>query len=58
MGLSDEASILHALEATNGDINAALEILLGGQWLCYFSYNITFIIIDYCQYTFSLDWWL
>ena len=31
MGLSDEASILHALEATNGDINAALEILLGGQ---------------------------
>lgn len=30
MGLTDEAAILHALEATKGDINAALELLIGG----------------------------
>ena len=26
--ISDDAACLHALEATNGDINAALELLL------------------------------
>ena len=27
--VSDDIACLHALEATNGDINAALELLLG-----------------------------
>lgn len=30
MGLTDEAACLHALEATRGNLDAALEMLLGG----------------------------
>ena len=29
MGITDEAACLHALDATNGDLNAAIELLLG-----------------------------
>ncbi len=29
MGITDDAASLHALEATNGDIQAALELLMG-----------------------------
>ena len=32
MGLSDEAAILHALEAAQGNIDAALELLIGQQY--------------------------
>ncbi len=31
MGIDSESAILHALEATKGDINGALELLIGGQ---------------------------
>ena len=31
MGITDDAACLHALEATGGDIQAALEILLGSN---------------------------
>ena len=31
MGIDGEAAIIHALEATEGDINSALELLIGRQ---------------------------
>ena len=30
MGITNDAACLHALEATEGDLQAALEILMGG----------------------------